>query len=232
MFKVIFNGMVDEDIGIKAVKRPSIPAPVRKYREIAIEGRNGKLYEDLGTYDDIEIAVQYNFISQDYHGTMRLVKNWISKIKDNKLKFSDDLDYFLRVNKASIDTPERIWKIAGRFIVKFNCKPFHFLESGTITIPLTSDMKLFNDGEVAYPMYKIKGEGMCDLVVNNKSVRVNVGQEIFIDTERQLCLKSDGSTLNSSLQGSYEDLYLQEGNNILSVSNGFTAEITPFWRCL
>ena len=70
---------------------------------------------------------------------------------------------------------------------------------------------------------------MCTLTVNNNSVTVNVGQSIIINTEKELVYKNDSSMTNIST-GKYKDLYLLEGNNTVTVSNGFTLSIVPNWR--
>ena len=56
-----FNERYSTDTDLKVIKRHSPPVPKRNYREINIEGRDGTLYEDLGTYNDIEISLDVNF---------------------------------------------------------------------------------------------------------------------------------------------------------------------------
>lgn len=41
--------------------------------------------------------------------------------------------------------------------------------------------------------------------------------------------REDGVLNNTAITGDYEDLYLQEGLNEISVSSGFTAEVIPKW---
>lgn len=230
MYNIIFNNKVDKDLGIKIIKRPNIPAPKRRYREIQIEGRDGKLYEDLETYDDIEIDVQYNFISEDYNATMREIKKWINNVEDNRLKFSDDLEFFYIVKKVTIETNERVIKRLGKFTIKFTCKPFSYLESGLNPIEVVDT--IYNDGYMAEPIYKITGEGICTLKVNGKTVIANVGQSLIIDVEKKIAYREDRTLQNTALKGLYEDLELQEGNNTIEVSKGFVIEIIPNWRCL
>jgi phage-related protein len=61
---ILFNGMNCLDLNLKVIKRPNVPLPSRNFNELTIQGRNGKLVEDLGTYEDIKIDVEFNFIEK------------------------------------------------------------------------------------------------------------------------------------------------------------------------
>ena len=230
-YGIILDDVISSDIGISIVTRPSIPTPIRQYNEIEVKGKNGKLYEDLGTYDDIDIVVKCNFASKsadEWNNLYRQVKKWI---KDKiKLRFTDDLSYFYAINKIEIDSPERVIKRIGRFNLKISCKPFMNLESGLEEISIVTN--IYNDYEEARPTYKILGEGVLTLTVNGISVTANVGQNLIINTEKGLCYRIDGTSNNIALTGDYKDLYLKEGNNTFAWTSGFTITVVPNWRCL
>lgn len=230
-YAILLNDTPSYDVGVSIVSRPSIPTPVRKYREIEIGGKNGKLYEDLGTYDDIEITVKCNFASKksdSWNEDYRRIKEWIKGVET--LTFSDDLNYFYKVNKVTIDSTERALKRLGRFNLVINCKPFSYLKEGQQEITLPSG--LYNDYEATQPIYKVTGEGVITLTVNGVSATANVGQNLIINTEKGLCYRTDGTTNNTALTAEYEDLFLQEGNNTFAYTTGFTVNIIPNWRCL
>lgn len=103
-------------------------------------------------------------------------------------------------------------------------------------------MKIYNEYEIAKPTYIIKGEGAIRLIINNETttyatVMINVGQEVTINTELELCFKND-QMINLALeQGSFQDLYLQEGMNVINyyVGNGgalTSIEIIPNWKTI
>ena len=74
---------------------------------------------------------------------------------------------------------------------------------------------------------------MCNLKVNGKIMTVqNIGQNVTIDTERMITYRTDGTLANTSVNGDYEDLYLNPGYNEIEVTDGFDVEIVPNWRCL
>ena len=232
-YYLVFNNESSDAININIAKRPSIPTPKRRYRETEVDGRDGKLYEDLGTYEDIEIPIECNFLSlspEEFNFDYRRVKRWLKSIKDNKLKFSDDLSYFYVVNKVVIDTPERIIKRLGKFNAVFTCEPYLYLEEGKIPIPLQNS--IYNYYEISKPIYSITGEGLVTININGKTIKANVGQNLIIDTSLGLCYRADRTLNNVALTGKYKDLYLQEGENIFSFTSGFNIEIIPNWRCL
>ena len=86
--------------------------------------------------------------------------------------------------------------------------------------------------EISYPIYKIYGEGFCELVVNGKCMTSNVGQNLIIDTERKIAYREDGVLINTMVKGNYDELLLVEGENKISITAGFDFRIIPNWRCL
>ena len=146
---------------------------------------------------------------------------------DNRLKFSDDLEVYYKVNKVTIDTPERIMKQLGKFDVTFTCEPYVYIDTDEIEL----STYLYNDYLVSKPIYRIVGEGYLTLNINNNVIKANIGQELIIDSDKGLCYR-EGIIDNVTLEGRYENLYLQEGDNTFSWSEGFKVYITPNLRCL
>ena len=82
-FNVIFNSISSDELDINVIARPQIPSPQPRIKPIDIPGAQGKQYEIDG-YEDIEIQVEFNFISQeDLHEKFRKCKRWINNIEDN-----------------------------------------------------------------------------------------------------------------------------------------------------
>lgn len=239
MFDIYFNNFLDKDLNIKAIKRPSIPNPKRKYKTVTIEGSDGDLYIDEKCYEDITISVDYNFIDKrNFYEKCREIKRWINKIEKNKLVFSDDPGVFYKVKKVEIsDNIERIYKIIGKFTVKFICDPYTYYANGEDPIILNNNMMLYNDYEITKPIWNIKGEGSITLTVNNNPVLINVGQDVTIDTEYEECFKNDQMIKLVLKTGTFQDLYLQEGKNTISFSANTGGVITgmeliPNWRTI
>ena len=62
-FHIFYNGESCKDVGLSVVSRPTIPVPEREYDTIKVEGRDGELHRDKKTYKDIEIPIEFNFVS-------------------------------------------------------------------------------------------------------------------------------------------------------------------------
>lgn len=212
------------------MERPSIPAAKKNRTAIKIPGRDGELMVADGTVDDIVIPVRFNFLTEQdrWSETFRVAKKWITGT--GKLIIADDPNFYYKVKIASIEESERLVRRIGRFTANFMCSGFQYEKSGEIKISVIE--KIINDYDVSHPVYYITGEGMCTVTVNGKSMTANVGQNITIDTELQIAYRNDAELQNTSVSGNYEDLYLQEGVNKITITNGFTLKIAPMWRCL
>lgn len=228
---IVYNDKTNLDVNLLIQTRPSKPSPEMDYEEIPVPGGE-ILYKEKG-YKDIEIPISFNFISKspnEWDKDYRRIKKWLLSKKNNILKFSDDLEVFYKVKKVVIETPERLIRRAGKFIVTFICDPYTYYSDGTNEIELAK--VLYNDNLASKPVYRIIGEGLLTLTINNKIIKVNVGQELIIDTDLGLCYREDGSQSNVALSGKYKDLYLQEGENTFEWSSGFDIKIIPNWRCV
>ena len=230
-FEILFNGRRSDELGVLIESRPEIPAPKRAIESIAIPGK-GIVHKDLGYYEDIDIKVKAAFITEaDKWGQQfRKVKKWLSTIGMSELRFSDDVGYFRKVIKAEADSAERVLKRGGRFSINFLCDPYCYAINGKDTIPLPDQFQ--NSGEPCEPTYTIKGEGVCTLTVNQKSVKANIGGSIVLDTALKQARNAEGTAINTSVSGDLDDLKLKEGMNTFNLSTGFTAEIRTNWRCL
>ena len=48
----------------------------------------------------------------------------------------------------------------------------------------------------------------------------------------RIVYRTDGTLMNTSVSGDYEDLWLREGENTVTITNGFTLTVIPRWRYL
>jgi predicted phage tail component-like protein len=229
---IIFNGIADKDIGLSAIKRPNIINPQNNsILEKAIEGRDETVTVKSKTLKNIEIPVSYNFINrEDFIKKTRLIKKWINKIGDNKLMFSDDPDMYYKVKYCKLQTIERTRKKKGSFEITFVCSPFIYYKAGDNEI--INPNVLYNPSYlISKPIYKIEAEGIISLIVNGKETRFNIGQELLIDTELELCFR--GKTKNNIAfeEGWFNDLFLKEDENTIEWKGNLKSLIViPRWR--
>lgn len=223
---IIYNDKTNLDVNLLIASKPYKPSPVMEYEEIKVPG--GKtLYREKG-YNDIEIPISFNFMSKySWDKDFRIIKEWLLSKVNSKLKFSDDLEVFYRVNKVTIDTPERSIKKIGKFNAIFTCEPYVYIDENEREL----SSFLCNNYLISKPVYRILGEGYLTLNINNNVIKANIGQELIIDTDKGLCYR-EGIVDNVALEGRYEDMYLLEGENTFSWTEGFEIYITPNLRCL
>jgi predicted phage tail component-like protein len=232
VYQITRNGKNNTHVGILVANRPSIPAPEYSYNEIDIPGRDGNLYEEIGNINDITISISFVFICDPskWQDRFRNAKRWLLEKKDNKLILGDDAGYFYKVKHTIINASERKVIESGEFDVDFICEGYNYLIEGQNKKSIKD--VLYNPYAVCHPTYLITGEGRCTLNVNGRIMTANVGQNLTINTDLMLAYRTDGTMQNTAITGDYEEMYLKEGDNTISLSNGFNIKIIPNWRCL
>lgn len=258
-YTISFRGEKDIDHKIFAVKRPDIPAPRKRNTAKTVGGRDGAMIVSDESYEPVEILITFNFMSHPdrWLETFREARRWLRG--KGKLEFSDDADYLRKVYYCEITSSERTSQRIGTFEAKFVCDPAEYVKSGQQR--LSPKLVAYNPYSISRPVYYITGEGECTLTVNGQRLVMDIYDNMVIDTERWISyreydhtvylLAHDGSPLltesgvplirsyghpglinDHETRGDYTDLYLQEGDNTFSVSDGFELKITPNWRCL
>lgn len=229
---VEFDGMLGSDIGVFCTGYPSVPAATEKVEQIEIPGKSGNLHVRKKCFEQTEIQAEFNYIGKEnaWHQRWRKVKEWLSA-RNSELKFGDDCDFFYRISHVNLNANERTTMRIGKFVATFvTTDGLTYFESGKFAVDF-SDIK-FNPGLFSQPIYQISGEGMCTITVNGKEMTANISDNLTIDTELMIAYREDGTLTNTAVSGNYEDLYLQEGENTITVTDGFECKVIPRWRCL
>lgn len=237
-----FNNKNSDDIHVLVKKRPNIPIAKRKITTQAVYGHNGAVVYDEEAYEDIEITVACNFAdSISFQERTRIIKDWLMNISDEKLTFSDDLDYFYKVKYVNCDEIARAIRRFGSFEIKFTCDPFLYAYSGQQTITKTeTSFEFLNNGYKAVPYMKIYGNtasssSILTVTVNdNQFMLSNITDYVEIDSEIMDCFKGSIAK-NTYMNGDFP--VFESGENMISfdTANGFTfnkVEIIPRWRYL
>ncbi len=232
MFYFTLDGEPSFRHKITVAYRPDFPAPEPRYTDTQVPGRDGALTEFDGTYSDIAVDVEMNYITnpQNWHAAWREVKRYLLKGGIRELRFSDDLSFYYKCKKVVLGTNEREFRHTAAFTATFTLAPYEYLADGKERYPY--QVCAFNRYELCKPIYFITGEGMCTLTVNGNEMTANVGQNLTIDTDLQLAYRTDGALQNTEVTGNFDELYLLPGENTISATDGFDLKIQPNWRCL
>lgn len=229
MFYIDFNNIKTMELGLAVATRPSIPTPQPRGEYAQVSGRDGALLVTDGTFENIQIDVEMNYVRRPvYVGeSYRAIKTWLTG--GGKLKMSDDPEVFYKVKAATVGGYSRRGRMGADLTASFICDPFTYFESGLYSV---LPGKIYNQFYTACPQYVIEGEGVCTLTVNGNEITANVGQNLTIDTDLYIAYREDKTVMNTAITGEYEDMWLNHGENEVSITQGFDLKIIPNWRSL
>lgn len=225
-----FNGMRGSSLQIYAKEFPDIPAPKKRREGTRIPGRDGILYCDEETYEEATISVTFNYIGkyEKWMERWRMVQKWMAA-QNAMLSFSDDPSCFYKIAYVTLGENARKSRRIGEFNVLFTTPDaISYLKEGLQEL-YVEDVK-WNPYGTSKPIYKIEGEGRCELVINGSVMSAEVGQNLIIDTDRMISYRVDGILKSTSVIGDYEKLYLVEGENSIEITKGFALKVIPNWR--
>lgn len=242
---IIFNNTSSKSLGLIVLDDTIVPPPEKRVKTYKVPGRDGELYQDTDSYNDISIKVTLGFKTDDtraWNKKYRDIKEWL-RIKKNgsRLILGNDLEYFYKVKAVKLATPERVAFRYGEMIVAFIADPYQYLSDGENPVVIKSGDNFYTPF-ACNPTYKITGEGTISINVNDESGSVltaNIGGNITIDTDRLLCYRTTPSGIvyaNADLTGTKDilDLRFDEGENVVRMWNSSDkiVELIPNWRRL
>ena len=228
--KLIFNNICSEELGIIVVEGPPEVLAQEEYEEIIIEGRNGTLIENKGTFPNIEKSFILTTIDldQDIDLMIEKIKMWLFNIKDNKILYAIQNRYNI-VKKVIIEEDiKTTFEEYGDFKIKFLCEPFYYdLLEKNITIT-EKGTKFYNKGDFnSNPKIVIYGTGDLQLTINDTTVQINnVDERVLLDSKLFLCLDKDNNNKSIDMIGNFPTLDIGE-NTITWVGNITKVDISP-----
>lgn len=220
------------DRGLFMTAFPVFDMPGEEVSHEKIPGREGTLTVHTGTYPDWKITLKFEFIcdkAENYEKTLSSLIKWLKK--SDRISFTDSSERIYRVKKVEILNIVRDEDVVGDFTCIFTLWPGIYLVDGFQETTFTS-RTVVNHYDYCKPVYKIVGEGVCELMVNDYVMEANVGQNITIDTELMIAYRTDGTMMNTSVSGDYEEMWLRAGENDVAITSGFTLTVIPRWRIM
>ncbi|WP_290148346.1 hypothetical protein [uncultured Dubosiella sp.] len=225
----LINGRSLNAEGLYTVRRPDIPTPQKLYKRAKIMHRDGQLSKDTGFFDDIEFQIEFNFMSDP-----NLVNDAMRKYRKiffsaERLLLSDDPNFFYRVKEVSIGAVSRAGIYKGLFTVTFRCDPYKYCVAGQVVLRSAKEYA-FNPYDECHPRYILMGSGAQTLTVNGHVCRVDVLDQVTIDTDRKRAYLKDGRTAMPLIEGDFDWLHLKPGQNEISCSCSLA--VVTNWRCV
>lgn len=221
-----FKNISSKDyLGIK--KLPLIFKAEKDINLIEIEGRDGFLTQDNGSYRSVVKTVEC--IIKDLT-QIDFICSWLSGPGD--VIFSNEPD---KVYKATIKNQIEFDQLVSThdyhdFIIQFECQPHKYSLDNSI-ITLTAPRTIFNNGTAnALPVIKLYGTGVLTLTINGNIVNLtNIVSYVTIDSYLMDCYK-DTQLMNNYMTGDFP--ILVPGINAISFTGATKIEITMNIRFL
>lgn len=234
---IVFNKLNSLDLGLKVIKRPNFPLPKHRYETFDIQDGDGQLVEDLGTFEDVKVDVEFNFIDRDnIHIKVTKILNWLNKIDDYKLYFADDIERHYKVKMVEYTDIERQLKVKGIFTISFICEPYKYYNQNSLISITTNNYSFYSINELVYnarPLIKVFGSGDITLTINNEDILLkSISNHIILNSTLMEAYNNNNvDNLNNKMNGEFP--ILKSGLNTISWIGSVTKiEITPNWRSL
>jgi phage-related protein len=222
MSYIILNGVKNTSVeGLMIQALPSITKPQIRTKIETIDGRDGDITTKLGyaAYDkQLLIGLYGNYNIDEVIGYFD---------SEGTVTFSNEPDKYYRYAIYNQIDFERLIRFR-QATVTLHVQPFKYsLSESKIehAIKNNSEVQVNNSGNIfSKPVLTLTGSNTCKVYFNNSqafSINLGINDTITIDTDAMEAYT--GTTLrNRIVTGSYENLYLPPGVNILK----FTGSVT------
>lgn len=217
-----FNNSNNIEKSIAIIKGPNIQINNENYEKIEVEGRNGSLTINKGTYSDKVLTFSLAILSdskEDLFDKIANLTEWISLKNENKLFYEIYDRYYIIKNIKIEDIQSRLY-LLGEFNINFICEPFSYKVEDYIE--LKNNNSLYYQGNVPGECnIKIHGNGNIQLTINNETVQINnVNEYVELDSKLLLCINKDKTSKTKDMIGNF--LLLTQGINQISWTGNVT----------
>ncbi|CCZ04614.1 putative uncharacterized protein [Eubacterium sp. CAG:603] len=234
---IIFNGVSSKEFDIQVEHPPGYEYPQKDYDVTHIPGRNGDVYVDKGSYQNVTRSYDIAIGSEkrNFAEMANCISEWLNSASGYaRLEDNYEAEYYRLATYASGGTITNILEHAGRVTVSFNCKPQRFLKSGDNRILITKTCKLRNPTNFkSLPIIKVYGSDEGILRIGDYVITLSkIDSYVVVDSELQDIYK-DAINCNSTATLSNGFPKLIKGENEVSFSGGITkVEVIPKWWTL
>ena len=206
--------------GIIVEKTPSIMKGKKRFEKYEIEGRNGVLVIDKGTYDSFVVTLECHFDISRY--SIEEIKEFLDGY--GTLSFDGKKEYTAIIqNQIEFEKVSMFRKFPIQFLVNPICTDIN-----STVLEVESNNYEINIEEATanmYPLLTIKGSGDVSFTFNNKTFylyELNQNNTYYLDCENKVIY--DTNNVNCSRLMRYDFPYLKPKTNTIS----YTGTITLF----
>lgn len=217
---VKWKGIEFSTKGIIVEKTPSIMKGKKRFQKYEIEGRNGVLVIDKGTYDSFVVTLECHFDISRY--SIEEIKEFLDGY--GTLSFDGEKEYTAIIqNQIEFEKVSMFRKFPIQFLVNPICTDIN-----STVLEVESNNYEINIEEATanmYPLLIIKGSGDVSITFNNKTFylyELNQNNTYYLDCENKVIY--DTNNVNCSRLMRYDFPYLKPKTNTIS----YTGTITLF----
>jgi phage-related protein len=225
------DGVDAQSVGIHLQAPISFSEAVPISEAQTIQGRNGDLIFETGSYENRSGSASCYCLQRDVEKALRMAGRFLmSKKGYRRLETSDDPDHFWMARVENSPQIDMRLRTLAPFSIGFDCKPQRFLKSGENVFKMTQPASIFNmTGYDALPLILVGGHGEGVLTVGNRTVNIsNISNLMYLDSETQNAY-NNSIGLNDRIDAP-EFPILVPGENVISFEGGIEwVEITPRW---
>lgn len=207
----IFNGQKSTDLGIIIQELPPISKAEKNIDTISINGRNGNLHIDNGTYKSKTYSVKCTLMDET---KINDLKTLLDSSGILELSTEPNIEYKATISNQ-IDFSKYL-KYLKQFVINFDVDPIGY--SKTLTTNTYSSLENvfeINGTANVAPIIKVTGTGTFTL--NNRQVEV-LETGITIDCDLMNCTKNNINKNNKVVLDEFPELTV--GENTLNLGSG------------
>ena len=212
MESFIFNNVSSDDLGLIIKEMPPIVRPSKNIESIKVNGRNGNLHIDNGTYDS-------------YNITISCIINDLTKLDQNKniLQGTGDLQLSTvpgRTFKATIKNQidfSKYLRVLREFPLQLEIEPISYGSETTVNYSTNATLTISGNVDT-YPTIVVYGTGT--ITINNVSVEV-LETGITINCDLMEYVKNNINKNSCVILDEFPKL--SPGNNSITLNSGITS---------
>ena len=204
---IVYGGETSSDYGIVVGEVPSFDKPNRRSNVFNVQGRNGSIIFQDGSFDDVVRSYKV-WVAEDNNNLadkVNAISGWLySKTGYQRLEDSFEPDVFRLAYYNGSGNVTNELTMYGETTLTFTCRPERFLKSGEDEQTVTNGDKLNNPTRFeAKPLIHIEGSGTVAIKIVDKTMFANITDFINLDSDRMNAYRLPSENMNNYVSGTF-----------------------------
>ena len=222
---IVYGGEASTDYGIVVGDAPSFDKPTRRCTVFPVQGRNGSIIFQDGSYEDV--TRNYNVwltddAEKDLAESVDAMTSWLySKTGYQRLEDSFEPDVFrLAYYNGGQEVANHMLQY-GEATLSFVCRPERFYKDAEQEQTVSNGDKIYNPTRFdSKPLIHIEGSGSVSISIQGTTMNATLSDYINIDVERMNAYRLPTENKNSYISGSFPTI--RPGTNNIATTGTVT----------